>query len=300
MEAHAYDGRVVDGTSRWMEVNQRYLSAAIGVVRAHVEHAAERPTRRRRRSIADADRALADAAKAAAAVDDPPALETVASVFGLSDFERAVLVLCAGVELEADLARLCGAGPTFGLALGSLPDAHWGAAAPGAPLRRWRLVEVGAGATLASSPLRISERCLFELIGTPQLDRDLEAVLEPVERRLPADRPAVRRPSPAWWRRGRHHGTGRGHRRSAVHGGTRSDRRAIVAAAAAAAGLELYALATSALPGDAAALRHCRARGSGRRRCAPRCCSSTSTRPTTARRRRASTASWPTPTASSW
>ena len=181
---HAYDGRVVDGTSRWMELNQRYLSAAIGVVRAHIEHAAA-TAGTTRSTIVAAERALADATKAAAALDDPPALETVATVFGLSGFERSVLVLCAGVELEADLVRLCGAGPTFGMALGALPDAHWGAAAPGAPLRRWRLVEVGAGTTLAASTLRISERCLFELIGTPQLDRDLEAVLEPVDGTCP-------------------------------------------------------------------------------------------------------------------
>ena len=108
---------------------------------------------RRRARVAEAERSLADEAKTAGALDDPPALETVASVFGLTAFERAVLVLCAGVELEAGLARLCGTGPTFGLALGSLPGAHWSAAAPGAPLRRWRLVEVGAGATLMSSPL---------------------------------------------------------------------------------------------------------------------------------------------------
>jgi hypothetical protein len=235
-----------------MELNQRYLSAAIGVVRAHVEQAAA-PAEAARRITVEADRALADAEKAAAALDDPPALETVASVFGLSSFERAVLVLCAGVELEADLGRLCGAGPTFGLALAALPDAHWGAAAPGAPLRRWRLIEVGAGASLTASTLRISERCLFELIGTPQLDHDLEAVLEPVVGSCPlTDRQqaTVAGVVAAWSapREGARPPT------ITVHGGTRSDRKAIVAAAAAAADLELYALATATLPGDAAAL----------------------------------------------
>ena len=250
---HAYDGPVVDATSRWMEANQRYLSAAVAVVRAYVEDAAG-GGERSASSIVDAERALAGAAKAAAALDDPPALETVASVFGLSVFERAVLVLCAGVELEADVARLCGAGPTFGLALGSLPDAHWGAAAPGAPLRRWHLVEVGAGAALASSPLRISERCLFELIGTPQLDRDLEAVLEPVNGRCPLtvrQQASVATVAAAW----------SGSRHEArpplitLHAGFRRDRTAVVAAAAAEVGLELYALPTSSLPIEAGALQ---------------------------------------------
>src|ERR1700754_1364243 len=66
---HAYDGRVVDGTSRWMELNQRYLSAAIDVVRAYVEHAAA-TTEATRNTIVAADRALADATKAAAVLDD--------------------------------------------------------------------------------------------------------------------------------------------------------------------------------------------------------------------------------------
>jgi len=70
----------------------------------------------------------------------PEALETLADAFALSSFERDVLVLCSGVELEARFAALCAAAggdehqrrPTFGLALAVLEDAHWSALAPAA------------------------------------------------------------------------------------------------------------------------------------------------------------------------
>ena len=37
----------------------------------------------------------------------PPALEVLCRLFGLSSFERSVVVLCAGVELDAAFASLC-------------------------------------------------------------------------------------------------------------------------------------------------------------------------------------------------
>ena len=54
-----------------------------------------------------------------------PALETVCKLFGLSSFERLILLLCASVELKSEIATLCAkahgdpnsAYATFGLAL---------------------------------------------------------------------------------------------------------------------------------------------------------------------------------------
>ena len=77
---------------------------------------------------------------------------TLCTLFGLSPFERDVLLLCAGIELESRFAEACAAVhgteqccyPTFALALATLPEPHWSALAPGRPLRRWRLVDAGA------------------------------------------------------------------------------------------------------------------------------------------------------------
>ena len=69
----------------------------------------------------------------------PPALETLCRRSGLSPFERDVLLLCAGVELDSRFAPLCAAAqgdparpyPTFSLALAALPEPHWSALSTG-------------------------------------------------------------------------------------------------------------------------------------------------------------------------
>ena len=112
------------------------------------------------------------------------ALDRLSRLLVLSPFERRVLLLAAAVELDAetallvaDLKRHADPRPTFGLALAALPGAHWDALAPRSPLRRWRLLETGAGPTLASRPLRIDERILHYLTGLPASDERLEGVL---------------------------------------------------------------------------------------------------------------------------
>ncbi|MHC5831868.1 MAG: ATP-binding protein, partial [Nostoc sp.] len=97
------------------------------------------------------------------------------------DFERYLLLLCAGMELDASFAVLCAAAcgnkqhtyPTFGLAMTVLESIHWSAFTPAGTLRRWRLIEVGSGSELMSSPLRIDERRLHYLIGIQHLDQRL-------------------------------------------------------------------------------------------------------------------------------
>ena len=123
--------------------------------------------------------------------DPPPALDTLSAIFGLSSFERDLLVLCAGVEMESDLGEACGRltgrpqrnCPTFGLAMGLLPDPDWNALAPWAPLRRYRLIEVEPDHGLATAPLRIDERILHCLAGTNRIDPRLESVLWPKDPR---------------------------------------------------------------------------------------------------------------------
>ncbi|MGE5287163.1 MAG: ATP-binding protein [Micromonosporaceae bacterium] len=119
-----------------------------------------------------------------------PALDALAATFSLSPFERAILLLCAGVDLDAGVAAACAAAqadparpqPTFGLALATLPEPHWSALGPDAPLRHWHLVEVGqaAGTPLTACPLRIDEHVLHLLAGIHHLDERLAGLIEPV------------------------------------------------------------------------------------------------------------------------
>ncbi len=161
----------------WNQANDRYLSAALDRVRALVAG-----------PEAAADCAAADCAAADAFPEDaPPALETLCATFGLSPFERDVLVLAAGPELDPGFGDLCAQVqaddqpyPTFALALAVLPEAHWSAISPDAALRRWRLLDVDSGPALTASPLRIEERVLHYLRGLETSEPRLTGVIGPL------------------------------------------------------------------------------------------------------------------------
>ncbi|MEE8058326.1 MAG: ATP-binding protein [Pseudomonadales bacterium] len=115
------------------------------------------------------------------------ALQHLCEKFGLSTFERQLLLLCAGMELEGEFAALCAqaqgnpqqAYPTLGLALSVFPDPHWSALTPQAPLRYWQLIEVDAGPALNVSPLRIAERVLHYLTGVSCFDAQWLGLINP-------------------------------------------------------------------------------------------------------------------------
>jgi hypothetical protein len=174
-------------TNTWHEANQRYLMAALAVVREalehHVAHVQEKVLAEEQENAGQ--QTLREAAHAMPASS---ALDTLCAAFALSSFERDVLLLCAGMELDARFASLCAtaqgdprrAYPTFSLALAALPEEHWSALTPAAPLRRWRFIEVGPGDTLTVSPLRIDERVLHYLTGVSHLDERLRGLVEPL------------------------------------------------------------------------------------------------------------------------
>ncbi len=173
----------------WYEANKRYLMSALAIVRGSLESRIaslkDNPEQHKEAPDKDAKKTLEETASAMPA---PPALYTLCSIFGLSPFERNVLLLCAGVELDSTFGSLCAAAqddprrnyPTFSLALASLSDAHWSAITPSSPLRRWRLIETGNGETLTLSQLRIDERILHYLTGVQYLDERLAGIIEPV------------------------------------------------------------------------------------------------------------------------
>lgn len=135
------------------------------------------------------------------------ALDQVCDLFGLSAFERDILVLCAGIELEADFAQLCATAnsqkpyPTFSLALAVLPDPHWSALTPKAPLRRWKLIEIGVGNALTTSPLRIDEQILHYLTGVKDLDDRLiefGTLVDAIDPIVPAHEQIVNQLASTW------------------------------------------------------------------------------------------------------
>ena len=221
----------------WSDANQRHLTAALNAVRDALEQ-----------------RAPVEAPAPPGEMSPPPALESLCKLFGLSNFERGILLLCAGIELDSKFAALCTKAngdprrdyPTFSLALGALTEPHWSALTPAAPLRRWRLIEVMPGQSLTSSPLKIDERVLHYLAGFNQLDERLANLVEPLFAAgdLVDSHRAVAEKIAAVLRKG--------HPLPAIQlcGNDAAAKRAVASASCAAVGLRLHAIAGQNLPAD--------------------------------------------------
>jgi len=232
----------------WSEENQAYLMAALAEVRqalrCHVADAADD----------DGTPPPAIPTEIAGRMSEPPSLDGLVTVFGLSPFERGILLLCAGVELDASFARLCAAvqgeggsaHPTFGLALSVLPDAHWSALAPTAPLRAWRLVELRSGDSLTGSPLRLDERVLHHLTGVQHLDELLLGFVQPLQRLgplVPSHWAQAEEVVGVWTR-----ASERSLPVIQLTGGEVAAKRSVAAGACARLGHDLYRLPVSVLP----------------------------------------------------
>jgi hypothetical protein len=160
----------------WLDANQRLLVAEFGRLRQRLG------------GEGDAEALRAAGQEAGAAMPAPAAIDRLSGCFGLSVFERDILLLCAGVEMDAQLCAQCetagaaarGHGASFGLALAAFEAPHWSALAPDRPLRHWRLLEVDEAAGISRGRLRIDERVLHYLAGVNGLDIRLRSLLRPV------------------------------------------------------------------------------------------------------------------------
>ncbi|MEG4534431.1 ATP-binding protein [Microcoleus sp. D2_18a_D3] len=176
----------VKQSSQWQDANIRYLMASIAVIEQILSSYIAEPENFL--SSLKVEQARLELRAAASAMPYPPALQELTIGFNLSDFERDVLLLCAGMELQQNFDALCadaqGDGqlnyPTFNLAMSALAAPHWNAISPDRPLRRWQLIEVGRGKTITRSALRINERILHYLMGVDCLDEAFKGTIEPV------------------------------------------------------------------------------------------------------------------------
>src|SRR5207249_5235936 len=106
--------------------------------------------------------------EAAEVAPPPPAMIMLGQSFGLSRFEKEILLLCAAMELDTRIAAMCADAqpnaqrpyPTFALAMTLFDDPDWGALSPEGPLRHWRLLEINqpGAQPLTTSALRADER----------------------------------------------------------------------------------------------------------------------------------------------
>jgi hypothetical protein len=167
---------VPEARQDWTDANQRLLVAEFARIKALL--AGEKGTA-----------VEAQLKRCRAALAAPAAIDRLVERFALSVFERELVLLTAGVEMDAEVSACCAAASgeahrrwaSFALALAVLSEPHWSALTPSRPLRRWRLLEASEDAPLVSAKLRIDERVLHFLAGVNYLDTRLQ----PLVRRLP-------------------------------------------------------------------------------------------------------------------
>ncbi|MER5384418.1 ATP-binding protein [Streptomyces sp. NPDC002688] len=227
----------------WENANRDHLVAELGMVRLLL-----------RPDTTDADRQNAQETLTLARrlLPGESALDRVTRGFGLSAFERSLLLLVAGPELVAsvgeELMAACGSPrPSFGLALSLLPQAHWSALTPSAPLRRWNLVRLLDPSTPTFSPLTVDERILHHLAGAGYLDPELAAVARPVPHPPHLPRPlhqAATAVADSWARRHAVH----------LYGPQGANLRAVAAAAATQGKRTLLVAPVADLPSEAGEL----------------------------------------------
>ena len=243
-------------SSHWPEANHQYLVSAIARVREALTHqialiagdATQRP------NLPPLEPSQ---------LSTPSALEQLRLTFNLSPFEQDVLLLCAGMELEGDWEQLLAAAqgnaqrtyPTAQLALAVFPEASWGAFLPTASLRRWRLIEIGAGNSLASSALRIDERVLNALLGLQPLDDRLQQLGLPLLSEMmlvPSHQQLADRMANTWLQASRNDRELPGLQ---LCGSDVEGKRAIAVAACRAMEIVPFALSAESLPTDSAQLQ---------------------------------------------
>jgi len=148
------------------------------------------------RVIEELEKELARQAQALAEVGTPPALEVLVRLFGLTPFERNVLLLCLAPELDQTFERLYAyvqddvtrkyATPHLALTLfaGDGEVEAWNGFLPGSPLRRFRLVipEAGPlpGTAQGAYPMRLDGRIADYLRGINRPDERVFDLLRPM------------------------------------------------------------------------------------------------------------------------
>ena len=157
----------------WLEANQRRLALEFARIHAILKQ---------RLAQSDTPDVGGAPVEDATPMKAPSAIDSLVTAFGLSDFERDVVLLCAGAELSADISALLegvrGDSPmlTFRLLLALLPGAHWSATTPAGALRSCGNCPTRAMATITASRMRPVWSVLFPRSSSRRSSRALMRV----------------------------------------------------------------------------------------------------------------------------
>ena len=120
-------------------------------------------------------------------------MEILSRIFGLGEFEKNMVLLCAAVELDSETSKLCSiinkssnnltssSNVTFALGFGIFSDAHWSALLPSSPLRKYQIIKMTNMTTnshLVTNPVVINEQVLHFLVGLPYSETSSSAIIQ--------------------------------------------------------------------------------------------------------------------------
>jgi len=167
----------------WLQLNQTYLKLCLQRLRLlmQAEQHQDEASDNRQKRLESVQTQLQDMR---GQMSPSPAIESLCDSFALTDFERDVLLLGTGVELEAAFAKEVAlfngndSCANFALALSVLADPHWSALTATAPLRRWRLINMQNHGGFITSPYKVDERVLHYLAGINELDARIAPYLQ--------------------------------------------------------------------------------------------------------------------------
>jgi AAA+ superfamily predicted ATPase len=105
--------------------------------------------------------------------------------FGLSQFEKDLIILCLAIEIDPAISLLYSKAhgneninyPTLNLALSLLPQANWNIISNQNLLQYWELIEIGSGLNLIHCPITLDRRILCFLLGESAIDEKLKSIL---------------------------------------------------------------------------------------------------------------------------
>lgn len=173
-----------DTTTYWLELNRKCLMMSIQLVMEELETHFSKSNKKEIFTEVDASSELLE--EILEKIPSKPNLEILVEKFKLSEFEKKMLLVCAGIELNSNysafISKLQGNAtsvfPSFNLLLAGLELSHWDAISPASPLRKWNLIHLNSGSLLANQPIKIDEGILHYLTGISFLEEHLASVVK--------------------------------------------------------------------------------------------------------------------------
>src|SRR5690554_4519329 len=168
----------------WYEANKKFLMASIRLVKKEISnYFDEQTSSEAEQEIMQLEQEIENLRMK---INQPPTIDILSEIFGLTSFERKILLLCASVELDSAYSHTTEdikgqyIRPTFALALSAFKEAHWSSLSPEQPLRYWQLINLSDKLQLTNCTLFINERILHFLTGIEHIDESLIGLVERV------------------------------------------------------------------------------------------------------------------------